>query len=84
MNPPCRQHYIGGSQPARKLENDNGGELKSTWTMSLSAYLPLEDILTSSPSNSTMAAEEGGQNFIYFIQAQTATKVNVLPIKLAN
>lgn len=28
-----------------------------TWTMSLSAYLPLEEILTSSPSNSIIAEE---------------------------
>lgn len=29
-----------------------------TWTMSLSAYLPLDEIRTSSPSNSTIAEEE--------------------------
>lgn len=34
----------------------------STWTMSLSAYLPLDEILTSSPSNSTMAEENDKGN----------------------
>lgn len=40
-----------------------------TWTMSLSAYLPLEEILISSPSNSTMAKENINKMYMLFLTA---------------